>query len=479
MNIPTFASVPRSEKLDYKVTLSGALRINQGRFMSRYTGNEKYAVDINGELKEAKELKKELAASRKDKRPKKKAAPVETGAMPNDLTIFTEQISENLSTLQPELPTDTPELSTEKPRFYKIHKKKVRERIQNFVNTRYGHYELYLWTISFPKDTPDAICFQALQTWLTTQRMKNRLHEYIWIAERQPNTNTVHFHIAVPHYMDVQRANRAMKVTLINLCKDGKMPCTARFIGEKYNGVDIQKRKDRHGNKRITNFAEKRGSKALSNYLSKYVSKNDAEFEHLAWHNSRAFSCLFTGCALTEADFEDRHQFHLYLNQFRVLVSEWAVWGPWAKGPPEKLTAALYEINSYVQFIQGIIHPFDKGGKLKYKKENTNKSSKKIQFMRYETPDRFISLTEANASILDNERRMIKAFLLFAGEEDFNKEFSDKMRVLIRKRVTELGMLREFNGLLLLLDKEHADKNFWYTYHLYTYWAIDLLNQIP
>ena len=197
-------------------------------------------------------------------------------------------------------------------------------------------------------------------------RMKKKLHEYLWIAERQPQTNTIHFHLAIPHYMNVQQANRTMKVILINFAKKGGVPFTPRFIGEKYNGVDIQKRKDRHGNKRITNFAEKRGSKALGNYLSKYVSKNDAEFSHLAWHNSRAFSCMFTGVSLTEKEFEDVNEFHLMLNQFRVIQSDWCVWGPWAKHPPDKLKQALYEINSYVQYLHEIIHPYDRGGKIKY-----------------------------------------------------------------------------------------------------------------
>lgn len=360
LSIPRLQSVPNLSVADltYKISLNGALLLKQGRFMSRYTGNNKYRVDLNGNLLTNAEYK--IAAGTGE--PKKKK-PVETGLLSKNFN-YTEQISADLSTIPAEKTSDADNLSPKQQRTYKIHKKKVRERITLFINTRYGHYELYFWTITFPEGTADEICFRALDIWLTTQRNKKRLHEYLWVTERQKN-GTVHFHITIPHKMDVRQANRAMKVILINFCKQGKMPCTSRFIGELYNGVDIQKRRDKHGNKRVTNFAEKRAGKALGNYLSKYVSKNDAEFEHLAWHNSRAFACMSNGVSLTEYEFTDVNEFHLSLNVDRAITSDWVTWAPWATGPPEKIKKELYELNSFIQYKQGIFHPFDKG-KIKY-----------------------------------------------------------------------------------------------------------------
>jgi hypothetical protein len=280
-------------------------------------------------------------------------------------------------------PPQSGEIATnvaKKPRkkAYTVDKGKVRQRILAMINTQKGKKHLYFWTVSFPAHTPDNVCYQAFNTWLTSLRQRGMLKEYLWIAERQTGerlkvdkapTNTIHFHIAIPHFMNAQRANAMMKGTLKNLSRRGLMPgavCNTK-TGEtyllpciaKYNGVDICKNRKTN---RVVNFAIKKGSRALATYLTKYVTKNNAGvpnengeieipgFDHLAWHNSRGYSCLFTGVTCTLTEFK-RMGFGGYLNRVRVFKMNFATFVPWLYGPPQAVMEHLYNLNSSIQTL--------------------------------------------------------------------------------------------------------------------------------
>lgn len=274
---------------------------------------------------------------------------------------------------------------------YTVNKREVRQRILGYINTQKGKKHLYFWTVSFPEGTPDAVVYQIFNIWLTMLRKRYpradgtgfyppMLKEYLWVAERQDGkrikepgrlpTNTLHFHIAIPHFMDVHRANAMMRGTLKTFAKRGLMPGAAIDCKTKkvvylnsianYNGVDICKHKKTN---RPINFAIKKGSRALAGYLTKYVTKNNAgipdetgeitvpAFDHLAWHNSRGFSALFTGVTFTLTEFRKSGLAH-FLNRVRVFKMNFAIFVPWLYGPPPKLEDHLYELNSYIQTIQ-------------------------------------------------------------------------------------------------------------------------------
>lgn len=197
---------------------------------------------------------------------------------------------------------------------YKVNGTQVRQRLLGMIHTKAGKKELYFWTITFPKGTSDDIAYQAFNTWLTTLRTIDKfgrrfLKNYLWVAERQdgkrlndptkPATNTIHFHIAIPHRMDIKHANGVMQTILKNLSIKGLIPFTIHQC-KRYNGVDIAKNRN---TKRVTNFAIKKGSRALTTYLTKYVTKNTTEFTRLAWHHSRGFSALYTGITYTHEEF--------------------------------------------------------------------------------------------------------------------------------------------------------------------------------
>lgn len=345
--LPTLAKVPPVpvSELTIKATANGIIVLKQNKFRTRYTGNKYSAVDINGNLwLKASELKKEIAGP---KLPKKKKKPqVETQGVKN-VQAYEAQISDNLSTSSQTVSTIPPELSTKKPRpdrTYTVHKREVRQRILGYINTKRGKKELYFWTVTFPEGIPDDVAYRVYNIWLTSLRQRKMLREYLWVVERQKN-GTLHFHIAIPHKMPVQRANAMMRGTLKNEIKKGNIQGYSVYKANRYNGVDIAKNRKTG---RVVNFAIKKGSRSLSGYLTKYVTKNDTAFTHLAWHNSRGFSSLFTGVTFTEAEFV-AFGFHTMIDRRKRFGDDFFWFVPWIDEPPDLITEHLYQLNSYLQ----------------------------------------------------------------------------------------------------------------------------------
>lgn len=378
----TIHRVP-DDDLVLKLSHSGVTFMHTRRFKKRYTGSTTCAVDINGKLwLNSRELEQENLNQASDKGKAKKR---ELVCRPTLKKLTKETSSGDLF---PELGAISAEISDsenfainvakkERKKSYKVDKSKVRGRIMAYINTQKGKKNLYFWTVSFPDKTPDDICYKAFNTWLTSLRQYKMLKEYLWVAERQTGdrlkdktktpTNTVHFHIAIPHFMNVQRANAMMLGILKGYAKKGLMPgavCSAKTNEtyylpciSRYNGVDIGKHRT---TRKPINFAIKKGARSLAAYLTKYVTKNDAGvadengniaipgFSHLAWHCSRGFSRLFLGVTYTLEEFR-RVGFGFFLNRVRVFKMEFATFVPWLMGPPPLLMDHLYDLNSEIQ----------------------------------------------------------------------------------------------------------------------------------
>lgn len=404
------------DTLVLKATATGITFLHDRKFTKRYLGSKKCAVDINGEFwQDSQELDKCIAESGKGKGKgkhldKKKSVGSHTDTqkvllIESDPGLGSGAISQ-ITTNQENFSPESAEFAEnpakkEREKAYTINKREVRQRILAYNNTNKGQKELYFWTVTFPEGTPDDICYQAFNTWLTALRTPGRvkdgklidkngklvtkwkavkamLREYLWIAERQLGerltvkkaaTGTIHFHIAIPHFMNVTRANALMRGTLKNLAKKGLMPgavCNGKTGDQyylpsiaKYNGVHISRNKKTG---QIINFAIKRNSRALATYLTKYITKNNAgvpdetgligipAFTHLAWHNSRGFSCLFTGITFTIAEF-DALGLRPYLNRVRVFTMNFATFVPWLYGLPPVIHDHLFKLNSSVQAL--------------------------------------------------------------------------------------------------------------------------------
>jgi len=348
--IEGLAQVPSTvgDNLLIKATASGIVFLKDGRYRSRYTGNKYSAVDINGNLwLKASELRRRIKGPSVRGKTKKEA-PVETEAG-KYLDRSEPQISANLSTIEGEFSPHINNYSTKQPREYFVNKKEVRQRLLGFINTQAGKKELYFWTVTFPMGTSDDQAFKMYNNWLTQLRQRGMLKNYLWVAERQGEKSTIgnttiHFHIAIPHRMSVQRANQLMKGILKGAAKKGLIPASV-YACNRYNGVDIAKNRT---TRRVVNFAIKKGSRALVTYLTKYVTKNDVGFPHLAWYGSRGYSSIFTGVTFTIPEFR-RNGLYGRLDASKKLEGEFFVFVPWFGEPPEKLMRHLYELNSFIQ----------------------------------------------------------------------------------------------------------------------------------
>lgn len=336
-NCPRLGRVPGiNHDLTIKATVNGVVYLKQNRLKKRYTGSKYSAVDINGKLwLKASDLQRHL---RNEKTPPKSRVKNCQVAPPGQGQNY-----DNLLTPADNLPTAKAKLSTK--RTYFIHKREVRARILGYLNTMRGKKELYFWTVTFPQGTQDPVAYKIFNVWLTALRQYKLLKQYLWIAERQKN-GTVHYHIAVPHKMPAKRVNAMMRGTLTTYARRGLLPCNAYAI-RRYNGVDLAKNRK---TKRVTNFAIKKGSRALVTYLTKYVTKNDGGFSNLAWHNSRGYSAIFTGLAFTVDEFKN-NGFHLLLKREARFDTEFFTFIPWFAEPPDRLVSHLFELNSYIQSL--------------------------------------------------------------------------------------------------------------------------------
>jgi len=327
LSVPAF-----HHELTIKANQSGITVLKESRYRKRYTGSRHSAIDINGKMYlKANDLKKYLIANPGDKRngrPKKR---------PDPLNLLNGEGEDSNNQITP------------REKSFKVHKTEVRNRIFGMINTMRGKKELYFWTVTFPQSTPDPVAYRLFNVWLTTLRQKKWLREYLWIAERQQN-GTIHFHIAIPHKLSVVAANNAMRTTLATAAKRKEINFSV-YQCKRYNGIDIAKNRN---TRRVTNFAVKKGSRSLANYLTKYCTKNDATFNHLAWHNSRGFSSLFTGITFTTNEFLG-YGFRELVKPGVIINNEYFMFFAWKGDPPSAVMKHLFEINSWIQQQSGIL----------------------------------------------------------------------------------------------------------------------------
>jgi len=240
----------------------------------------------------------------------------------------------------------------ERVRQYTINKKQVRHRILNYMNQMKGEKLLYFWTITFPQSTSDDTAFILLNKWLTRLRTEKMLKEYLWITERQEN-KTIHFHMVINRRMNVVQANRYMRASIMHSINTGEVTYD-RIKATRYKVGDIAK--DRQ-TKRVINFAKQKRQKSLSNYLTKYVTKNNETFTHLAWHSSREYSNLIIAVRFTRKEMNNSNCKHLVDFQ-NPLIGEYYIHYRWKGRPPDDLLKYLAKINQSIQKL--LNEPTDK-----------------------------------------------------------------------------------------------------------------------
>jgi len=226
---------------------------------------------------------------------------------------------------------------------YVIDKTEVTNRIKGYLNQMTGEKMLYFWTITFPNTTSEDTAYILLNKWLTRLRTEKMLKEYLWIAEKQEN-GTVHFHMVINQKMNVQKANKFMRASIMHSINKGEI-VYSRLDAMRYNGVDIAKdRKTR----RVTNFAKGNKQKSLSNYLTKYITKNNSTFTHLAWHSSRGYSNLITAVRFTMSEYSKGNVEQMLDNE-KPIIHEYYTFRRWKGSPPKDLLTYLGLLNHSIQ----------------------------------------------------------------------------------------------------------------------------------
>jgi hypothetical protein len=314
--------LPHYKDMVVQLSLTGATVLTQSKFKARHGGSKEIVQRPDTGLLLKKNEQKSTTEKFKSKKRKK----------------------------LPTLPLEAPVKKISQQRFYSVNKKEVTHRIRNFVNSMTTERKLYFWTITFPPTTTDDTAFILFNKWLTRCRKELNLRSYLWVTERQTGerlndeskkaTGTIHFHIAVHQRICVQKANRFMRACIFTSIDNGEINYS-RTQAKNYNGVDIAK--DRN-TKRVINFAKKNKQKSLVNYITKYVTKNNGSFTHLAWHSSRDYSNLITSIRITMDEYI-QSGFRNRLQDKPTIISEWFSFFAWTADPPSTLLQYLSYVN--------------------------------------------------------------------------------------------------------------------------------------
>jgi hypothetical protein len=310
LKIPTF-----QHELLVKMTHSGVTVLKDGKFRSRIQGSRSHTMLPNAVLVDNTTL--QSIEQGKDSTAVRKLHPTCT-------QLGEEKFGKEKKSIE-----------------YHVNKKLVRARVYAYIMAMQKPV-LHAVTISFPPCITDDIGYKLLNTWLTVCRKSLHLREYLFVAERQ-KIGTVHFHLLVPQFINIHKANRAMAVCICTLIKKGQLNWH-RSAAKRYNGVDIAKNRN---TKRVTNFALGSSKKVLAHYITKYISKNQDGFKHYAWHNSRGFSSMMTSISLTEAEAKSLFIRPL-LNMEKPFVTEWAKFYYWVDGAHSFFTNCLKFVNAAI-----------------------------------------------------------------------------------------------------------------------------------
>lgn len=307
--------LPNHHEMRYSLSITGVTILRQNRYKQRHGGSREIIQTPDQGLETAAGYRRRQPPPPVSKRKKKKQP-------------------------KPETPTIT---QPKQIRKYRIDKKEVTHRIRGYINQMKGEKLLYFWTVTFPINTTDSTCYLLLNKWFTRLRKEGLLKDYLWIAERQKNS-TIHFHIVINNRMDVKKANRYMRASIMHSINAGEINWS-RNQAMRYNGVDICKdRKTR----RVTNFAKMKSQRSLANYLTKYVTKNDSTFQNLAWHSSRGYSNLITSVRFTYGEILNSKVKHL-IDRENPLTGEYYLHYNWKQLPPKDLMTYLALINQHIQ----------------------------------------------------------------------------------------------------------------------------------
>lgn len=362
---PPLMRVPGAtgDPLTLRLSHTGVTMLREGSYRKRYAGGES-VVDINGKLHLSRQEYKNLLIEEEKQREQWK---ISMGIPQKKSRLNShEKPGAEKSTLMDS--KGTAKVVNTKKTHYRVNKTEVTNRLVSMTNAMFSNVQsgafMGMITISFPPAVNDFTAMKALNTWLTVMRQKGKrlIKNYLWVAERQDGkrladqskaTNTIHFHLIILNRVNIQYANRAMRIILCNLIRNKEIDYPLQLM-KRYNGVDLAKNRV---TRQVTNFCDKKSRKALFYYITKYVTKNDAAFKVAAWSCSRAFSAIFTAITCSYQEFI-RMELNYLAWQEPVISNQWFDFFPWLAetGPPPTMVNHLSQLNLFVLEKRGLLN---------------------------------------------------------------------------------------------------------------------------
>jgi hypothetical protein len=165
-------------------------------------------------------------------------------------------------------------------------------------------------TLTFVSTVGDQAGVSILNKFLTSVRKECGGFQYIWVAERQPESGRIHFHLIINKRLPVKRFNALWVLQQYNAGLRTKNKygedITMEEVLQRYQDGTMQKILNPFDAKKISSIA------AVSSYLTKYITKQekDVPFACSVWHCSRGVSRLFTRATVSPSAFAYCRSFH-------------------------------------------------------------------------------------------------------------------------------------------------------------------------
>lgn len=197
---------------------------------------------------------------------------------------------------------------------------KVRDKATAFFRACPG--QRVFCTLTFIAPVADGTGVIILNKFLTMVRKGFPNLQYLWVAERQENTN-IHFHIILNKRLPVRRYNALWVLQQYQAGLRGQTK-----FGEEISLEEIEARYRKGTVHQVFNpvdIKKVRSIAGLSAYLTKYITKQkETFFGCAAWHCSRGVSRLFTKTTVGPSAF----RYMMSLNNCKVDKSTGEVFMP-------------------------------------------------------------------------------------------------------------------------------------------------------
>lgn len=156
-------------------------------------------------------------------------------------------------------------------------KTKIRKKLFAFSRL---HKRLTFVTLTFVNEVTDEQAIKVLRRFIDNTKKRSKNFQYLWVAERQTENkvfpDNIHFHMITNKYWDIQKT---WNYWLDLQSKNGIIPRDESFKAS--SAFDVKK-------------VDTKNPKQVGVYLTKYVTKNKAEFKCQVWNCSKSISALYT-----------------------------------------------------------------------------------------------------------------------------------------------------------------------------------------